>query len=125
MYGIQSMIVITLPDGTLVKGVIYKSWSPFNYGKIIESLPLRTRVYHIDNDIIYFPFQTTFKPEKSVDKIKKGNILIIPYLASLGVSLTTIKTPRYKVSIAGEITENFEALKSLARDGVVTIKKGE
>ncbi|MCD6562317.1 MAG: hypothetical protein J7K23_00170 [Thermoproteales archaeon] len=115
-------IAISLPNNKIAKGKIYRSWTPFNYEKITNSLPLKTRVYYIGRDLIYLPFNIKFKPEKYIEKISKGQILIIHYLNSLSISLAPQRIYRYKATLVGEITEGLENLKFLKKGDIVTIK---
>ena len=114
-------ITIFMSKDKIAKGKIYKSWTPFNYDKIISSFPLKTRIYYIGNKLIYLPLNTRFKPEKNLEKIERGQILILYYLNSLSIPLEKQKLYRYKATLIGEITEGLENLKSLRRGDIVTV----
>ncbi len=115
-------IKIFLPSNKVIQGKIYRSWTPFNYDNIINSLPLITRAYFLGKNLVYFPLKTKFKTEKYIDKINRGQILILHYINSLSLSLSQQKLHRFKATLVGEITHGLENLKFLKVGDIVTIK---
>lgn len=125
MFGEEARILIKTPRGEVIlHGLIKRSWSPFNFHRVLSVLPLRTRSYTIEERIIYFPLNTTLKLEKPISRVEEGQIILIPVLKSMGIVAASGALRRYKASLIGLVEEGLENLQTVKSMASILIDGG-
>ena len=111
------VFVLILPDRKIELNIT-RSRAPINYNRLRKLSPLESRIYFMNDDIIYLPLNVDLAIEKPTKNVKKFTIFYWPRYRCIAIALKN-KTFTTPVCSLGSVSEDFIELANKQLQGLL------
>lgn len=116
------MTVETRKKGVLT-AIVKKTLAPITISRLIRASPIKTRMYMLGKNIIYFPVPIRAGDNSRLIELKRGDIFFWPLNNSIGIALKDSRLHQRLIPM-GAAAEEILNLKDMKLGMEVTIRFG-
>jgi len=114
-------MTVETKEKTVLTAVVKKTLAPITISRLIRASPIRTRMYMLGKNIVYFPVPVKAGDNSRLTELKRGDVFFWPLNNSIGIALEDSRLHQRLIPM-GIVTEEVLNLKDQKRGMEVIIK---